>query len=54
MILHHRVVNALKDCAIKALVYTMDHLGSVSYKVGDALDEKVDEVLELYNVYILH
>ncbi|KAL3521660.1 hypothetical protein ACH5RR_019809 [Cinchona calisaya] len=38
------VVNTLKDFAIKALVNTVDHLGSVSYKVNDLLDEKVDEV----------
>lgn len=38
------VVNTLKDYAIKALVNTVDHLGSVSYKVNDLLDEKVDEV----------
>ncbi|KAL3524420.1 hypothetical protein ACH5RR_017254 [Cinchona calisaya] len=40
----HIVVNTLKDYAIKALVNTVDHLGSVSYKVTDLLDEKVDEV----------
>ncbi|EXC21428.1 hypothetical protein L484_011870 [Morus notabilis] len=38
------VVETLKDYAIKALVNTVDHLGSVSYKVNDILDEKVDEV----------
>ncbi|KAL2550796.1 Protein ABIL3 [Forsythia ovata] len=38
------VVNSLKDYAIKALVNTVDHLGSVTYKVNDFLDEKVDEV----------
>lgn len=38
------MVNTLKDYAIKAVVNTVDHLGSVSYKVGDFLDEKVDEV----------
>ncbi|XP_027110050.2 protein ABIL3 isoform X1 [Coffea eugenioides] len=38
------VVNTLKDYAIKALVNTVDHLGSMSYKVNDLLDEKVDEV----------
>ncbi|XP_009623775.1 protein ABIL2 isoform X2 [Nicotiana tabacum] len=38
------VVNTLKDYAIKALVNTVDHLGSVTYKVSDLLDEKVDEV----------
>ncbi|KAK6155571.1 hypothetical protein DH2020_009819 [Rehmannia glutinosa] len=40
----HVVVNTLKDYAIKALVNTVDHLGSVTYKVNDLLDEKVDEV----------
>ncbi|KAL0321560.1 UNVERIFIED_CONTAM: protein ABIL3 [Sesamum calycinum] len=40
----HIVVNTLKDYAIKALVNTVDHLGSVTYKVNDLLDEKVDEV----------
>lgn len=34
----------MKDYAIKALVNTVDHLGSVSYKVNDILEEKVDEV----------
>ncbi|CAI9762493.1 unnamed protein product [Fraxinus pennsylvanica] len=38
------VANSLKDYAIKALVNTVDHLGSVTYKVNDLLDEKVDEV----------
>ncbi|PRQ60457.1 putative ABI family protein [Rosa chinensis] len=40
----HIVVETLKDYAIKALVNTVDHLGSVTYKVNDLLDEKVDEV----------
>ena len=39
-----RVVDTLKDYAIRALVNTVDHLGSVTYKVNDLLDEKVDEV----------
>lgn len=38
------VVDTLKDYAIKALVNTVDHLGSVTYKVNDLLDEKIDEV----------
>lgn len=38
------VVETLKDYAIKALVNTVDHLGSVTYKVNDLLDAKVDEV----------
>ncbi|KAL1532050.1 Protein abil3, variant 2 [Salvia divinorum] len=40
----HAVVNTLKDYAIKALVNTVDHLGSVTYKVNDLLDENIDEV----------
>uniref|UniRef100_A0A1D1XJI0 Protein ABIL3 n=1 Tax=Anthurium amnicola TaxID=1678845 RepID=A0A1D1XJI0_9ARAE len=39
-----RVVDTLKDYAVKALVNTVDHLGSVSYKVNDLLDEKFDDV----------
>lgn len=38
------MVETLKDYAIKALVNTVDHLGSVTYKVNDLLEEKVDEV----------
>ncbi|KAF8376765.1 hypothetical protein HHK36_031566 [Tetracentron sinense] len=38
------VVDTLKEYAIKALVNTVDHLGSVTYKVNGLLDEKVDEV----------
>ncbi|XP_071721667.1 protein ABIL2-like [Rutidosis leptorrhynchoides] len=40
------VVETLKDYAIKAFINTVDHLGSVTYKVNDLLDEKVDEVSE--------
>ncbi|KAG6533218.1 protein ABIL2-like isoform X1 [Zingiber officinale] len=38
------VVNTLKDYAIKALINTVDHLGSVSYKVNGVLNEKVDTI----------
>ncbi|KAK4792004.1 hypothetical protein SAY86_022439 [Trapa natans] len=38
------VVDTLKDYAVKALVNTVDHLGSVTYKVDDLLDENVDEI----------
>jgi hypothetical protein len=38
------LVETLKDYAIKALINTVDHLGSVAYKVSDLLDEKVNEV----------
>ncbi|XP_058008848.1 protein ABIL2 isoform X3 [Hevea brasiliensis] len=39
-----RVAETLKDYAVKAIVNTVDHLGSVTYKVNDLLDVKVDEV----------
>ena len=39
-----RVVDTLKDYAIRALVNTVDHLGSVTYKVNDLLDEKLKAV----------
>lgn len=38
------MVETLKDYAIKAIVNTVDHLGSATYKVHDLVDEKVDEV----------
>lgn len=38
------MVETLKDYTIKAIVNTVDHLGSVSYKVNDLLEEKVVEV----------
>lgn len=38
------VVDRLKDYAIDAILSTVDHLGSATYKVNDLLDEKVDEV----------
>ncbi|KAE8727367.1 Protein ABIL3 [Hibiscus syriacus] len=38
------VVETLKDYTFKALVNTIDHLGSVTYKVNNLLDEQVEEV----------
>ncbi|OVA14724.1 hypothetical protein BVC80_1819g42 [Macleaya cordata] len=38
------VVDTLKDYAVRALVNTVDHLGSVTYKVNGMLDERVNEV----------
>ncbi|KAL9237427.1 hypothetical protein vseg_011976 [Gypsophila vaccaria] len=38
------VFDTLKEYAIKALINTVDHLGSVTYKVSDLLDENVEEV----------
>ncbi|RZB69261.1 Protein ABIL2 isoform D [Glycine soja] len=40
------VIETLKDYAIKALINSVDHLGSVTYKVNDLLDEKIVEVSE--------
>ncbi|KAF3324601.1 putative protein ABIL2 isoform X3 [Carex littledalei] len=40
------VVDTLKDYAIKALVNTVDHLGSVSFKVTNILEEKISQVSE--------
>ncbi|XVF51273.1 hypothetical protein PTKIN_Ptkin04bG0171700 [Pterospermum kingtungense] len=37
------VEDTLKDYAIKALVNTVDHLGSVAYKVNNFVDEKMNE-----------
>ncbi|KAG2242702.1 hypothetical protein Bca52824_095461 [Brassica carinata] len=39
-----RVVGTQKDYAIKALVNTADHLGSVTYEANEYVDEKVDQV----------
>ncbi|PNT45570.1 hypothetical protein POPTR_003G142800v4 [Populus trichocarpa] len=41
------VVETLKDYAIKALVSTVDHLGSVAYKVNKFLDQEIGEVSEM-------
>ncbi|MBA0801002.1 hypothetical protein Gohar_011397, partial [Gossypium harknessii] len=38
------VVETLKDYAIKAVVNTVDHLGSMTYKVNDLLDENLEQV----------
>ncbi|KAL8167634.1 hypothetical protein V2J09_009133 [Rumex salicifolius] len=40
----HIVVETLKDYAIKAIINTADHLGSVNYKVADLLEEKLEQV----------
>ncbi|KAE8672571.1 Protein ABIL3 [Hibiscus syriacus] len=37
------VEETLKDYAIKALVNTVDHLGSVAFKINSFLDEKMIE-----------
>ncbi|KAJ6712678.1 PROTEIN ABIL3 [Salix purpurea] len=41
------VVETLKDYAIKALINTVDHLGSVAFKVDRFLDQKIEEVSEM-------
>ncbi|KMZ62312.1 Protein ABIL2 [Zostera marina] len=40
------VADTLKDYAIKALVNTVDHLGSASFKVDRLLNDNTDEVVE--------
>lgn len=39
-----RMMDSLKDYTVEALVSTVDHLGSVSYKANDLLNERVEEV----------
>ncbi|KAK2978635.1 hypothetical protein RJ640_019092 [Escallonia rubra] len=41
-----RLVDVLKEYVSKALINTVDHLGSVAYKVNNFLDEKVKLVSE--------
>ncbi|XP_074562289.1 putative protein ABIL3 [Curcuma longa] len=38
------VMRALKEYAIEAIANAVDHLGSVSYKVNNLLDEEADEI----------
>ncbi|VAH01364.1 unnamed protein product [Triticum turgidum subsp. durum] len=40
------VMSNLKEYAVKALVNTVDHLGSVSFKVSSLADQRFDEVAE--------
>lgn len=40
------MADTLKDYAIKALVNTVDHLGSASFKVDRLLNDNTDEVVE--------
>uniref|UniRef100_A0A7N0RB96 Uncharacterized protein n=1 Tax=Kalanchoe fedtschenkoi TaxID=63787 RepID=A0A7N0RB96_KALFE len=39
----HMVVEILKDYAMKALVNTVDHLGSVTFKVNDIVEDKIGQ-----------
>ena len=41
-----RVMSNLKEYAVKALVNTVDHLGSISFKVSSLVDQRFDEVTE--------
>ncbi|XP_062213052.1 putative protein ABIL2 [Phragmites australis] len=38
------VMNNLKEYAVKALVNTVDHVGSISFKVSSLIDQRFDEV----------
>ncbi|XP_044486107.1 protein ABIL3-like [Mangifera indica] len=40
------VVESVKDYAIKALINTVDHLGSVAFKVNNLFDEKIGKASE--------
>ncbi|XP_062208457.1 putative protein ABIL2 isoform X2 [Phragmites australis] len=40
------VVSNLKEYAVKALVNTVDHLGSISFKVSSLIDQRFDEVAD--------
>lgn len=40
------VMSNLKEYAVKALVNTIDHLGSISFKVSNLVDQRFDEVTE--------
>ncbi|WVZ70089.1 hypothetical protein U9M48_018786 [Paspalum notatum var. saurae] len=38
------VMSNLKEYAVKALVNTVDHLGSISFKISSLIDQRLDEV----------
>ncbi|CAO2165181.1 unnamed protein product [Urochloa humidicola] len=40
------VMSNLKEYAVKALVNTVDHLGSISFKVSSLIDQRFDEVAD--------
>uniref|UniRef100_A0ACD5VAP7 Uncharacterized protein n=1 Tax=Avena sativa TaxID=4498 RepID=A0ACD5VAP7_AVESA len=40
------VMSNLKEYAVKALVNTVDHLGSISFKLSSLVDQRFDEVTE--------
>ena len=42
----HRVMSNLKEYAVKALVSTVDHLGSISFKVSSLIDQRFGEVAD--------
>ena len=42
----HRVMSNLKEYAVKALVNTVDHLGSISFKVTSLIDQRFGEVAD--------
>jgi hypothetical protein len=39
-----RVLDNLKDYAVKALVNAVDHLGTVAYKLSDLLSQQTTEI----------
>ncbi|KAI4371569.1 hypothetical protein MLD38_019787 [Melastoma candidum] len=42
--MHGRVLDNLKDYAVRALVNAVDHLGTVAYKLADLLEQQALDV----------
>lgn len=44
---HYRVLDNLKDYAVRALVNAVDHLGTVAYKLTDIFDQQSSDASAL-------
>lgn len=47
MLLDIRVLDNMKDYAVRALVNAVDHLGTVAYKLTDLYEEQASEITAL-------
>jgi hypothetical protein len=47
MLIYVRVLDNLKDYAVRALVNAVDHLGTVAYKLTDLYEQQASEVSTL-------
>jgi len=47
MLLDIRVLDNLKDYAVRALVNAVDHLGTVAYKLTDLYEQQASEISTL-------